>query len=82
VRLIPRLYMTATPRIYSDASRTQVKEENVELCAMDDEKLYGREFYRLGFGECVSKGLLSDIIFRNYGPGCLVRRFFRDFQTK
>ncbi|MGO9862346.1 MAG: DEAD/DEAH box helicase [Terriglobales bacterium] len=55
-----RLYMTATPRIYSDASRTQAKESDVELCSMDDEKLYGKEFYRLGFGECVSKGLLSD----------------------
>jgi predicted helicase len=55
-----RLYMTATPRIYSDASRTQARENDAELCSMDDEKLYGKEFYRLGFGECVSKGLLSD----------------------
>jgi predicted helicase len=60
IRSKRRLYMTATPRIYSDASRTQAKEEDVELCSMDDEKLYGKEFYRLGFGECVSKDLLSD----------------------
>jgi predicted helicase len=55
-----RLYMTATPRIYSDVSRTQAKENDVELYSMDDEKLYGKEFHRLGFSEAVSKGLLSD----------------------
>jgi predicted helicase len=60
IRAKRRLYMTATPRIYSDASQTQAKENDIELCSMDDEKLYGKELYRLGFGECVSKGLLSD----------------------
>jgi predicted helicase len=60
IRSKKRLYMTATPRIYSDASQTQAKEKDVELCSMDDESLYGKEFFRLGFGECVSKGLLSD----------------------
>lgn len=55
-----RLYMTATPRIYSDSSHAQAKENDIELCSMDDEKLYGKEFYRLGFSEAVTKGLLSD----------------------
>jgi len=55
-----RLYMTATPRIYSDASQSQAKENDIELCSMDDEALYGKEFHRLGFAEAVTKGLLSD----------------------
>lgn len=55
-----RLYMTATPRIYSDSSQVQAQENDIELCSMNDEKLYGQEFYRLGFGEAVTKGLLSD----------------------
>ncbi len=55
-----RLYMTATPRIYSDASQAQAVENDIELCSMDNETQYGKEFYRLGFGEAVSKGLLSD----------------------
>jgi predicted helicase len=45
IKAAKRLYMTATPRIYSDGSRTQAKENDVELCSMDDEKLYGKEFY-------------------------------------
>ena len=60
IRAKKRLYMTATPRIYSDASRVQAKENDVLLCSMDDEKLYGPEFYRLGFSEAVSRDLLSD----------------------
>lgn len=55
-----RLYMTATPRIYSDSSQVQAQENDIELCSMNDEKLYGQEFYRLGFGEAVTRGLLSD----------------------
>jgi predicted helicase len=55
-----RLYMTATPRIYSDASQTQAKENDIVLCSMDDEALFGKEFHRLGFAEAVKKGLLSD----------------------
>ncbi len=55
-----RLYMTATPRIYSDESRTKAEEANAEICSMDDESLYGKEFYRLDFSEAVRKDLLSD----------------------
>ncbi len=55
-----RLYMTATPRIYGDAARTQAQETDAVLCSMDDEKLYGPEFHRLGFSEAVGSGLLAD----------------------
>lgn len=55
-----RLYMTATPRIYGEAAKKKAEETSVILCSMDDEKLYGKEFYRIGFGEAVEKGLLSD----------------------
>jgi len=55
-----RLYMTATPRIYSDGTKTQAQENDATLCSMDDERLYGPEFHRLGFSEAVGSGLLSD----------------------
>ncbi len=55
-----RLYMTATPRVYSDSSQTQAKENDAILCSMDDESLYGPEFYYLGFGEAVERKLLTD----------------------
>ncbi|HRU59959.1 MAG TPA: DEAD/DEAH box helicase family protein [Bacteroidia bacterium] len=55
-----RLYMTATPRLYSDDVKQKAKEVNAELCSMDKPELYGEEFYRIGFGEAVEKQLLTD----------------------
>lgn len=55
-----RLYMTATPKLYSGELKSKADEAGAELCSMDDAKLYGDEIYRIGFGEAVKKGLLSD----------------------
>jgi predicted helicase len=55
-----RLYMTATPRIYSDNVKSKAEENLAELCSMDDTALYGPEFHRLGFSEAVRNDLLSD----------------------
>ena len=55
-----RLYMTATPRIYDDASKTKAGKAQAMLASMDDEDVYGPEFYRLGFGDAVEMGMLTD----------------------
>ena len=55
-----RLYMTATPRIFADASKEKAKEKDATLFSMDDEARFGPQFHRLGFGEAVRKGLLCD----------------------
>ncbi|WUH95879.1 DEAD/DEAH box helicase [Streptomyces sp. NBC_00433] len=55
-----RLYMTATPRLYNDETKSDAKQNDAVLCSMDDETLYGPEFYRLGFGKAVKQGLLTD----------------------
>ena len=55
-----RLYMTATPRLYTDESKAKAKENSAELCSMDDTKIYGEEIYRIGFGRAVEEGLLTD----------------------
>ncbi len=60
IRAKKRLYMTATPRLYSDDSKAKAAKAEAVLCSMDDESLYGEEFYRIGFGEAVEKDLLSD----------------------
>ena len=57
---VRRLYMTATPRIYDDTSKAKAGQANVILASMDDESVFGPEFHRLGFGEAVSRGLLTD----------------------
>lgn len=55
-----RLYMTATPRLYKDNAKTKAQEEGVELCSMDNQQIYGSEFYRLNFSEAIERKLLSD----------------------
>ncbi len=55
-----RLYMTATPRLYSDDVKSKAKQAEAILCSMDDPKLYGEEMYRIGFGEAVENNLLTD----------------------
>ncbi|WYD81584.1 MAG: type ISP restriction/modification enzyme [Candidatus Electrothrix gigas] len=55
-----RLYMTATPRLYTDDAKSRAAKENAVLCSMDDPELYGEEIYRIGFGRAVEQGLLTD----------------------
>ena len=55
-----RLYMTATPRLYADEVKSKAAQAEAILCSMDDVSLYGEEIYRIGFGEAVERGLLTD----------------------
>ncbi|MGW6257429.1 DEAD/DEAH box helicase [Streptomyces sp. NPDC055085] len=55
-----RLYMTATPRLFSEEAKTEAQNTETILCSMDDVNLYGPEFHRLGFGKAVEQGLLTD----------------------
>ncbi|MDK8364495.1 DEAD/DEAH box helicase [Corynebacterium sp. UMB10119B.1] len=60
VKAKKRLYMTATPRLFDETVKGKAIEHSAELYSMDDEAVYGPEFHRLGFGEAVDKGLLTD----------------------
>lgn len=55
-----RLYMTATPRIFAEETKAKATENAAVLTSMDDETVYGPEFHRLGFGDAVGRGLLTD----------------------
>lgn len=55
-----RIYMTATPRLYTDEARKKAEDNDAILCSMDDVSMYGDEIYRIGFGEAVEKNLLTD----------------------
>ncbi len=60
VRAAKRLYMTATPRIYGDASKTKANQAGAVIYSMDSEEDFGQEFYKLGFGKAVEMDLLSE----------------------
>ena len=55
-----RIYMTATPRLYTDEVKRKAEDNDAILCSMDDKSFYGEEMYRIGFGEAVERGLLTD----------------------
>ena len=41
IRSKKRLYMTATPRLFSDDTKSKAAEADAVLCSMDDPELYG-----------------------------------------
>lgn len=60
VRAKKRIYMTATPRIFAEKSKTKANNADAVLFSMDDTETYGQEFYRLGFGKAVTRDLLTE----------------------
>ena len=52
-----RLYMTATPRVYSDVIKAKMGRV---IHSMDDEGTYGPEFHNLSFTKAVKDGILTD----------------------
>ncbi len=55
-----RLYQTATPRVYGESAKKKADEKSVLIADMADEETYGKEFYRIGFGDAIRKGILTD----------------------
>ena len=55
-----RLYMTATPRLYTSEAKKKAADKDLMLWSMDDSTIFGEEIFHLGFGEAVEKNLLSD----------------------
>lgn len=55
-----RLYMTATPKIYAEASKAKAEESEIDVYSMDDQANFGPVFHRLRFDEAVRRNLLSD----------------------
>ena len=60
IRAGKRLYMTATPRLYTAGAKAKAAHHDVEVFSMDDPETYGPEFHRLPFSRAVKQGLLSD----------------------
>ncbi|MCZ2159200.1 DEAD/DEAH box helicase family protein [Bartonella sp. 220] len=54
-----RLYMTATPKIFTDNAKKQANEINAVLASMDDEDLYGKTLYTYTFSKAVQNELLA-----------------------
>lgn len=60
VQGLKRMYQTATPKIFGESAKRNAKEKSILLASMDDESKYGAVFFRMGFGQAVSHGILTD----------------------
>ncbi|MCY4527853.1 MAG: DEAD/DEAH box helicase family protein [Chloroflexi bacterium] len=55
-----RLYMTATPRIYTEGSKRNLAERGINVIDMGNFQNYGPELHRLPFSKAVAHKMLSD----------------------
>ena len=60
IRAKKRLYMTATPRIYSDSAEAVAERDNATLYGMNKEEWFGKELFVITFSEAVKRQLLVD----------------------
>jgi superfamily II DNA or RNA helicase len=60
IRARKRLFMTATPRIASESSKSRADSMGLELVSMDDQKLFGPVFHELKFSDAIRLKLLTD----------------------
>ena len=54
IRSQRRLFMTATPRYFTQRAKEQGAEQDIELVSMDDESLFGPEFHVLNFHDAIT----------------------------
>ena len=60
IRAKKRLYMTATPRLYTEGAKRKAARHDIEVFSMDNPATYGPELHRLPFSRAVEQDLLSD----------------------
>jgi Predicted helicase len=62
IRASKRLFMTATPRYFTNRIKKIAGEADFEVASMDEEHKFGPVLHRLTFGEAIQRDLLSDYI--------------------
>lgn len=77
-----RLYMTATPRIYSEKAKNKAEGEEATLASMDDEEIYGKVLFHKSFGWAVENNLLTDykVIVLAVDEGVVSERVQKSFE--
>jgi superfamily II DNA or RNA helicase len=60
IRINKRLYMTATPRVFSDTIKRNMYDENIILYDMSDTRIFGQEIYRMSFAKAIELDILVD----------------------
>ncbi len=60
IRTRRKLFMTATPKIFSNHVKTKAQEFEYDILSMDNEEKFGPVFHKLPFSTAIAQDLLSD----------------------
>jgi superfamily II DNA or RNA helicase len=60
IQATKRLFFTATPKVYTEAVKTEKEKQGVNIASMDDENIYGKRLFTLSFEQAINQGLLTD----------------------
>ncbi len=61
IKATRRIYMTATPKVYTASAKSKASGMDMEVYSMDENsERFGDILYRLGFSEAIDRKLLSD----------------------
>jgi len=60
IRARKRLYMTATPKVFSPKAQARAEQREAVIYSMDDEEHFGKELHRLSFSRALKLGILCD----------------------
>ena len=56
-----RVFMTATPRVYTKALNENAKKKNIILAGMDNEEFFGKEVFKYGFAQAIKDRTLCPV---------------------
>ena len=60
VQVEKRLFLTATPRVFTSSAITKAAEVGISTLSMDDHKVFGKVFYRYDFPKAIKEKVLCD----------------------
>ena len=76
-----RLFMTATPRIFTGRIKKIAAESDYEVASMDDEAKFGPIFHQLNFSGAIEQDLLTDYQVAIVGVDDTTFRYYADHGT-
>lgn len=60
LRANKRLFMTATPRVFTTRVQSKAAEHGAEMASMDDTAMFGPVVDRISFAQAINEGMLTD----------------------
>lgn len=84
VRAVKRMYLTATPRVFTAGLKNQLQRQGVLSYSMDDVHTFGPEFFRYPFWKAVEDGWLApyQVVVLSFSEQAVHQQFLQWLQEK